>query len=128
MAIGDFNDHPTDDGIKTALNSVGTPAEATGGKLLNSMFSTSPDATNSTYVYKNKWEIIDQVAEGTGFSLEGGSSKPLLVMAEQLFDPAGPSIPRPNRSYLGPIFHSTGISDHLPVGVVLIRNLSRGLH
>ena len=49
------------------------------------------------------------------------SSESLLVMDEQLVDPAGPLIPRPNRSCSGPIFHATGISDHLPVGAVLQR-------
>jgi predicted extracellular nuclease len=48
VAIGDFNDHPTDEGIKTALGTVATAAEVTGGKLLNSSFSTKPDASNGT--------------------------------------------------------------------------------
>jgi hypothetical protein len=52
VAIGDFNDHPTDEGIRTALGTVATAAEAIGGKLLNTSYSTAPDATNSTYVYK----------------------------------------------------------------------------
>jgi hypothetical protein len=66
VAIGDFNDHPADEGIKTALGTVATTAEATGGKLLNTSYSTAPDATNGTCVYKNKWEIIDQVLLSPG--------------------------------------------------------------
>lgn len=127
VAFGDFNDHPTDEGIKTALGTVSTADEAINGKLLNSSFSTNPNSTNGTYVYKNKWEIIDQillspgVLKEPGFRWKYGSSKPLLVMPEQLFDPAGDAISRPNRSYSGPIFHATGISDHLPVGAVLVK-------
>jgi hypothetical protein len=87
----------------------------------------TPDATSGTYVYKNKWTMIDQIhlspgmLKKPGFRWKEGSSKPLLVMAEQLFDPAGDSIPRPNRSYSGPIVHATRISDHLPVRVVLLK-------
>ena len=115
LAIGDFNDHPTDEGIKTTLGTVAAASEAVGGKLLNTSFSTTPDATNGTYVYKNKWEIIDQIVlspgllKAPGFRWKEGSSKTLLVMPEQLFDPSGSAIPRPNRSYSGPIFHATGI-------------------
>ena len=127
LAIGDFNDHPTDDGIKTALGTVATASDAVSGKLLNSSFSTTPNATNGTYVYKNKWEIIDQILvspgllKAPGFRWKEGSSKRLLLTDDQLFDPSGTAIQRPNRSYSGPIFHATGISDHLPVGTVLAR-------
>lgn len=127
LAIGDFNDHPTDEGIKTALGTVAAASDAVGGKLLNTSFSTTPDATNGTYVYKNQWEIIDQVVlspgllKAPGFRWKQGSSKPLLLTDDQLFDPSGPAIPRPNRSYSGPIFHATGISDHMPVGTILER-------
>jgi hypothetical protein len=50
-----------------------------------------------------------------------GSSEPLLLLDEQLFDPEGPSVPQPNQTYSVPIYHSTGISDHLSVGAVLQR-------
>jgi hypothetical protein len=126
VAIGDFNDHPTDEGIASALGTVAI-TETPGGKMFNSMFCLIPDASNGTYVYKNKWEIPDQIVlspgmlKSPGFKWESGSSKPLLVTEDQLFVPSGNSIPRPNQSYSGPIFHAKWISDHLPVGVTFER-------
>lgn len=126
VAVGDFNDYPTDDSIVKALGAVGDVAELTGGKMFNSSFTTAPDASNGTYVYKNKWGIIDQVILSPGMLLPGGvswsigSTKTAILVDDQLFDMSGPAIPRPSRSYSKTTFHKTGYSDHLPVVTTVI--------
>ncbi len=44
-----------------------------------------------------------------------GSTSPVVLTSDQLFDPPGPAIPRPSRSYTKDTFHREGYSDHLPV-------------
>ncbi len=121
VAMGDFNDHPTDESIVTALNTTGQLSALSGGKLLNSSFDATPDATTGTYVYDEQWEILDQIFLSPGLLVPGGvswgigSTHPVILAADQLYDPSGDAIPRPSRSYSKTTFHKQGYSDHLPV-------------
>ncbi len=121
VAMGDFNDYPTDESIVKALGTVGELAELRDSKLFNSSFTTTPDASTGTYVYNDKWDILDQVILSPGLLIPGGVSwsvgttRPVVLVDDQLFDMPGPAIPRPSRSYSKTTFHKTGYSDHLPV-------------
>jgi len=126
VAVGDFNDYPTDDSLVKALGTVGDIAELKGGKMFNSSFTTTPDASMGTYVYDEKWGVLDQVILSPGLLLPGGvswsigSTKTAVLVDDQLFDMSGPAIPRPSRSYSKTTFHKTGYSDHLPVVTTVI--------
>lgn len=121
LMMGDFNDHPVDLSLTTTLGAVGKAQDVTAGKLLNSSYTETPDATTGTYVYDEHWEVLDQIILSPGLLMPGnvswviGSTRPVVLMSDQLFDPPGPAIPRPSRSYTKDTFHSNGYSDHLPV-------------
>ena len=121
VAMGDFNDHPIDPSLTTTLGTVGKAQDVTAGKLFNSSFTETPDASTGTYVYDEKWEVLDQIILSPGLLMPGnvswvvGSTKPVVLMSDQLFDPQGPAIPRPSRSYTKDTFHRDGYSDHMPV-------------
>jgi predicted extracellular nuclease len=124
VVLGDLNDYPTNDSVKVHLQTADEPAAATGRVFYNSMWPILRD-NRGTYVYRNKWDIIDHVIlspgmlDRDGFSWKSGSTQTVLFDF-QLYQPPYPdAIARPNRSYTGPAFHASGISDHLPVGCVV---------
>lgn len=120
VIVGDFNDFPTDDSLTASLKATADLGRLHGGQLFNSSHAV-PGPLTGTYVYDDKWEIIDQVIFSPGMLVPGGiyweigSTRPALVVNDQLYDPSGPAIPRPSRSYSGTNFHPGGYSDHLPV-------------
>ncbi len=66
IAMGDFNDHPVDPSLTTTLGAVGKAQDVTAGKLFNSSFTETPDASTGTYVYDEKWEVLDQIILSPG--------------------------------------------------------------
>lgn len=125
VIMGDLNDFPTDVSVTDGLQATGDIDALHGGKLFNSSFAEKPDSTTGSYVYNDVWEIIDQVILSPGLLVPGdvswtiGSTKPVVLADDQLFDPSGPGIPRPSRSYSKTTFHKNGYSDHLPVVTTL---------
>ncbi|TWT78764.1 Lipoprotein E precursor [Planctomycetes bacterium CA13] len=121
IAMGDFNDHQSDESISTALGATAELAEIQGGKLFNTMFAVDSIEPPGTYVYDNQWETLDQIFVSPGMLIPNGvswvlgSTRPAILTWNQLYDPRGDAIARPSRSYSGPFFHETGYSDHLPV-------------
>jgi hypothetical protein len=74
-----------------------------------------------TYVYQNKWDVIDHVIlspgmlNSQGFRWKNGSTQTVLFDFQLFQSSAAGAIARPNRSYTGNAFHRSGVSDHLPV-------------
>jgi predicted extracellular nuclease len=127
IIVGDFNDYPTDVSLTQHLQSVENPADARDGKLLNTMWPMHRKGGTGSYVFNDKWEIIDHIFISPGlldernFRWQAGSTDRAILVENQLYQPRPPAIARPSRSYSGPIFHRTGYSDHLPVQAILTR-------
>jgi 5'-nucleotidase (lipoprotein e(P4) family) len=121
VIVGDLNDFPTDDSVTMGLSATGDLGAMNERSLFNSSFANEPSATTGTYVYDDVWEILDHIIFSPGMLNPGdvswgiGSTKPVILADDQLFDPSGPGIPRPSRSYSKTTFHKNGYSDHLPV-------------
>ena len=121
IAMGDFNDHPDDESIRVALEATTDLREIRDGTLFNTMFALESVEPAGTYVYKNQWETLDQIFVSPGMLIPNGvswvlgSTRPVVLTPNQLYDPRGDAIPRPSRSFSGNSFHEAGYSDHLPV-------------
>jgi endonuclease/exonuclease/phosphatase family metal-dependent hydrolase len=119
--IGDLNDTPSDTSVGKTLRTWSDPDDLHPGVLLNSMWSLHQDPNAGTYVYRNKWFVLDHIILSPGMLDKRGvtwvrDSSHTVRADYQMFVSKTPgSIPRPSRSYLGPRFFGNGYSDHLPV-------------
>jgi predicted extracellular nuclease len=119
IIVGDFNDYPDNISVAKTLNTTGDKSKLGNSKLFNAMWPLHNDPDAGTYVYKNKWGVLDHVVLSSGlFDQRGLKLVPKSVTAifkdYQYYRPRT-GIPRPSRSYSGPIFHANGYSDHLPI-------------
>jgi 5'-nucleotidase (lipoprotein e(P4) family) len=121
VMMGDFNDHPDDPSLSNALGATGDIDAVGAGKLFNSSWWMHEDGLTGTYVYDDRWEVLDQIIFSPGLLMPGGiswglgSTSTAILAEDQMYHSAGNGIPRPSRSYSGTTFHSNGYSDHLPV-------------
>jgi len=121
VAMGDFNDYPTDPSLVEGLGAVGDLASLSHGKLFNTSYTTEPNSKNGTYVYNEKWDVLDQIIVSPGMLLPGGvswglgSTKPVVLADDQMYVPSGNGISKPSRSYSRTTFHKNGYSDHMPI-------------
>jgi predicted extracellular nuclease len=119
--IGDLNDTPTNVSVSKTLRTWSNPDELRPGVLFNSMWNFHKDPNAGTYVYRNKWDVLDHIILSPGMLDKQGvnwvrDSTRTVKADYQMFVSKTPgSIPRPSRSYLGPRFFGNGYSDHLPV-------------
>jgi endonuclease/exonuclease/phosphatase family metal-dependent hydrolase len=120
LLVGDFNDEPDNISLKDHLRSADRPENLPAGSLYD---TTAPirAAGKGTYVWDNRWELIDHVIASSGlldqagFRWKPGSSQ-RIEYPELFFHPRiRGAIPRPSRSYSSDNFHRNGYSDHLPV-------------
>tara|TARA_R110002072_G_scaffold302710_2_gene487623 strand:+ start:139169 stop:140188 length:1020 start_codon:yes stop_codon:yes gene_type:complete len=119
--IGDLNDTPADPSVSKSLRTWGNAEELRPGVLFNSMWKFHQQGNAGTYVYQNKWDVLDHIILSPGM-LDGQdvnwvTDSTRRVKADyQMFVSKSPgTIPKPSRSYLGPRFFGNGYSDHLPV-------------
>lgn len=124
VVMGDLNDTPSDESVKTYLRAGNSPTGLADGQLYDTVWPLV-NASKGTYVFDNKWEAIDHIIVSPGmldevnFRWKAGSTE-AVAFDFQLFTPANPKmIPRPNRLYTHDTFHETGVSDHLPLACVL---------
>jgi endonuclease/exonuclease/phosphatase family metal-dependent hydrolase len=126
IMLGDFNDESDDPSIRDQLRAAKTEDGLPAGNLLD---TTAPirDAGKGTFVYKNKWDMLDHIIispgllDPAGYHWKKGSSQP-MEFPELIFHPrSSKEIPRPNQSYTANQFHPSGYSDHLPVGCRIVQ-------
>jgi acid phosphatase len=121
VIMGDFNDHPEDPSLRSNLSAVLGLEDLDKGDLFNSSAADVLNQRTATYVYRDQWQILDQIILSPGMLLPGGvnwgigSTRSVIFADDQLYDPRGPAPPRPSRSFTRNTFHSNGYSDHLPV-------------
>jgi predicted extracellular nuclease len=124
VILGDLNDEPDDLSVKEHLKTSGEPANLPKGTFYNTM-TPIKQTRKGSYVYNNKWEVIDHVIVSPGLLDDRAfrwkpASTQLIQFDFQIFTPNNPNqIPRPNRTYSGDVYHFRGYSDHLPVACVL---------
>jgi predicted extracellular nuclease len=126
IMLGDFNDYSDDTALRDHLRSAKSAERLPADSLLD---TTAPiaDSGKGTFVYKNKWDLLDHIIispgllDPAGFHWKKGSTR-RIDFPELIFTPRSEKeIPRPNQSYTRNTFHKTGYSDHLPVGCVLVQ-------
>jgi predicted extracellular nuclease len=126
VLLGDFNDEPAN----VSLNKFLLVAPTLKQLSLRGLYDTTASikaAGKGTYVWDNRWQLIDHVIVSRGllddsaFRWKQGSSQ-TIAFPEQFFHPRFPgAIPRPSRSYSDDDFHRNGYSDHLPVACVIVK-------
>lgn len=126
LLVGDFNDEPENISLRDHLRAAISPEKLEGGLLYNTTAPISA-AGKGTFVYDNRWNLLDQIIISAGMLDEAGfqwkrDSSRRLEYRELFFHPNYPgAIPRPNKSYSENRFHKSGYSDHLPVGCMIVR-------
>lgn len=121
VMMGDFNDEPHDRSLAEALQA----AEYTGtgtfdARMINLGIPAQRVDTIGTYLYKDEWEILDQILLSRG-ALDGRGLV-LLDRSETIFHPEflrdyHPSQPLnpPRRTFVRGTLYIGGTSDHFPV-------------
>ena len=126
IMLGDFNDHSEDSAIRDRLRAAKSPDTLPADSLLDTTAHIS-DGGKGTFVYNNKWDLLDHIIISQGLLDPAGyqwkkDSSQRVEFPELIFHPRGKGeIDRPNQSYTRNSFHPTGYSDHLPVGCVLVQ-------
>ena len=124
IMLGDFNDESTDPSIRDHLRVVASKDKLAPDALFD---TTAPiqAAGKGTFVYRNKWDMLDHIfispglLDSSGFHWKDGSSR-RLEYAELFYEPSRQNaIRRPSGTYTGNEFHKNGHSDHLPVGCLI---------
>jgi endonuclease/exonuclease/phosphatase family metal-dependent hydrolase len=126
LLVGDFNDEPDNVSLKNHLRAVATPENLPADALFDTTAAIRA-AGKGTYVFDNRWELIDHIIvspgmlDAAGFRWKPGSSQ-CIEYPELFFHPRFPgAILRPNRSYSEDNFHKTGYSDHLAIECVIAK-------
>jgi endonuclease/exonuclease/phosphatase family metal-dependent hydrolase len=122
VVIGDLNEMPYEPAVGKTLKTWSDPKSLYSRVLFNSTWKMH-EAKKGTYVYRNKWEVIDHVILSQGLLDAKGlrwkvNSSQTMQNEYQMFHPRT-GIPRPSRSYTGDNFHADGFSDHLPIRCIL---------
>jgi endonuclease/exonuclease/phosphatase family metal-dependent hydrolase len=124
VLIGDFNDEPDNVSIKDHLRAAQSQDNLPVGALYDTTAPIRADQ-KGTFVWDNKWILIDHVIVSPGLLDQSGyrwkpNSSERLEYRELFFHPNFPgAIPRPNKSYSEDRFHKNGYSDHLPVTCII---------
>lgn len=115
LAIGDFNDTPTDNSISEILGAQSRSSK--DALLINPGLDVEGDWTGS-HCFRGRWNLLDQIIYAKGFV---SSSSPFLTPEFNIYHPRfilfkDPKTQKlqPNRTYGGNLYYG-GYSDHLPV-------------
>ena len=105
VIVGDLNDYPPNVSVTDHLRARKDPDSLAPGDLFNSMWPVHDDPGAGTYVYKNKWDVLDHVIlspgllDDAGLHWKEGSTK-VVLRDYQIYTPSNPEwIPRPSRTY-----------------------------
>lgn len=127
IAMGDFNDDPVNNSMKTALGAKGNKNKIKKGDIFNPMYDMFEKGFG-TLAYRDGWNLFDQIV--TSHSLVGNEYKSYQMYKTEIFSPLylinkeGKYKGYPNRMYGGDTYRSDGYSDHFPVYTILLRELA----
>jgi endonuclease/exonuclease/phosphatase family metal-dependent hydrolase len=125
ILLGDFNDEPENVALRDHLRATPSREQLTDGRLFNSTAHILSEK-QGTYLYENKWNLLDHIIlspgllDESGFHWKEGSSE-RIVRPELMYQPPYPNaVARPSTTYTRNSFHKNGYSDHLALGCVIV--------
>jgi endonuclease/exonuclease/phosphatase family metal-dependent hydrolase len=123
VVMGDLNDEPTNQSIMNVLQATNKRRNVLPSDLYNLFYDPHNFGTTGSYYYQGSWNMLDQIIISHNlinrtayFSCDYDSGKVLKEDWMLYQEKSGNKIP--SRTYLGD-YYSGGISDHLPVYVIL---------
>jgi predicted extracellular nuclease len=127
LIMGDFNDEPTNKSIFQILNATDKRKNAHYRDLYNLMFEPHNLNGEGTITYRDSWQMFDQIivsqsmlSKDGGYHLNYSDGKVFKGGEVMVKDPAtGAQVI--NRTYGGDNYLG-GVSDHLPVYTILIKD------
>ncbi|RLD64933.1 MAG: hypothetical protein DRI95_09790 [Bacteroidetes bacterium] len=123
VILGDFNDEPTNKSLFEVLNATNDIRLGNNRQLYNLMFDKSINGMG-TYNYRGNWNMLDNIIvsqslltnkKGYIVSSDGGQ---IFRKRWMMYDNVKTGQMTPSKTYGGPNYYG-GISDHLPVFVIL---------
>jgi len=118
VIMGDFNDEPDSESIRSMLRAGDDTVDITPGNLVNLMLSMM--RKQGTIKYQGNWNIFDQfIVSGSVFlgyyGLKVDFRDARIVKMDFLLNEDSRYFgSKPNRTYIGPRYQG-GFSDHLPI-------------
>lgn len=127
LAMGDFNDEPTNASVFSFLNANNKRRNYNYNELYNMMFDLHNFEDDGTLLFRGNWNMLDHIIvsraffdKDFGFSLNFDSGK--SFRAPWMLEKANrDGIQPPFRTFAGQNYLG-GVSDHLPVYVIMTRN------
>ncbi len=125
VVMGDFNDNPTDKGIKEVLNSKGTMEEVGMEDFFNPYEKLYKKGFN-TLAHWDQLHLFDQLLVSDSFLPIKKNADKLFFFKAEIYNPpylsnlSGKYRGYPKRSFVNNRF-SNGFSDHYPVCISLIK-------
>ncbi len=125
VMVGDFNDEPDNKSIKDRLRATASKEDLPAGAVFDTSANIAAEK-NGTFLYENKWELIDHIIISPGLLDEAGyqwkdGSTERIIRPELMYQPPYPNaVARPSTSYTRNSFHKNGYSDHLALGCILV--------
>ncbi len=123
VIMGDFNDEPTNRSIMSVLQASNKLKNISAGEFYNLMYDKHNLTAEGSYLYRENWNMLDQIIVShsllnvkSGYGCKYDSGK--IFKEEWMLYKAKNGEYSPNRTYGGDNYFG-GISDHLPVYVVL---------
>lgn len=118
LIMGDFNDEPDQESIRTILGAIADTSKGVPGSLINLMLPKIN--REGTIKFQGRWSIIDQfivsetmIRGENGLQCDEGDisiyKAGFLLLEDTRFFGS-----KPNRTYIGPRYNG-GFSDHLPI-------------
>jgi hypothetical protein len=125
VVMGDFNDDPINESVKTYLNSTGKKRKADDRVLFNPMYKMYKEGIG-TLAYRDQWNLFDQLIISEEL-LEDDEEyyryyKAKVLNRDFMKQQEGRYKGYPKRTHAGGIYLA-GYSDHLPVYMFLVKEL-----
>ncbi len=119
LAMGDFNDSPTDSSMRYYLHAVLDTAEAGEGTWMNLMYPYVGKNGVGTHKYQRMWSVLDQFVVAPSMLQEQASyhvAGPVCIFAMpfMLVEDEKYLGKKPYRTFVGRKYQG-GFSDHLPI-------------
>ncbi|MEN8121489.1 MAG: hypothetical protein ABFS35_14145 [Bacteroidota bacterium] len=123
VILGDFNDEPTNKSLYEVLNATNDLRSGNYRELYNLMFDKSLNGMG-TYNYRGNWNMLDNIIVSKSLLV---NKKAYIVSSDggqifrkrwMMYDNVKTGQMIPSKTYGGPNYYG-GISDHLPVYVIL---------